>query len=48
MNADGVCRPHELTTTFLPKRSGVNGFTLRDDAKLNVFFQMAIKEIKKL
>jgi hypothetical protein len=35
--ADGVNRSHKLTTTFLPKRSGVNGFTLRDDAKLQNF-----------
>ncbi len=40
-DADGVKRSHELTTTFVPKRHALMDLRIRDDAKLNTFFELA-------
>ena len=40
-DADGVKRSHELTSAIPNKTRWSSGFTLRDNAKLNTFFELA-------
>ena len=40
-DADGVKQSHELTSAIPNKTRWSSGFTLRDDAKLNTFFELA-------